>query len=130
MRGAKSEFVIYPWMIRLLCLCSDASRPSFASQVNIAVSQVPSLPDVPDQEDNDEWLNIDVQDFDETLEKTMGTSKAKAHKFPDGMDVDDEKTNAEDRLGSAQAAKLKELAAKVEKFVEGEGDIEGARFEE
>jgi len=33
-------------------------------------------------------------------------------------------------LASAQAAKLQELATKVEQFVEGEGDIEGEKFSE
>ena len=38
--------------------------------------------------------------------------------------------SAEDLLASEQARKLKVLADKVENFIEGEGDIEGARFEE
>ncbi len=108
---------------------SSASRPSFTSQVNLAISQVPVLPDVPDQEDSDEWLNIDARDFDEMLEKTMASSNVEARRPSDTMDID-EPAKAEDRLASAQAAKLQELATKVEQFVEGEGDIEGARFEE
>ncbi|KAF8624765.1 hypothetical protein AX15_005659 [Amanita polypyramis BW_CC] len=107
----------------------NASRPSFASQVNLAVSQISSLPEASDEEDTDEWLNVNPQDFDEMLEKTTGASKAKTHEFPTGMDVDSE-IKTEDRLASAQAAKLKELATKMEKFVEGQGDIEGARFED
>ncbi|KAK2462036.1 hypothetical protein APHAL10511_006499 [Amanita phalloides] len=104
----------------------SASRPSFSSQVNLAISRVPSLPEVPDQEYSDEWLNIDVHNFDELLEKTMGLSKPET----DAMDVDVSKAEAEDRLASSQAAKLKALATKVENFVEGEGDVEGAVFED
>ena len=48
------------------------------------------------------------------------------------MDVDplDETESPEDKLASEQAKKLKDLATKVENFVDGEGDLEGARFEE
>ncbi len=46
------------------------------------------------------------------------------------MDVDTPEVPEEDRIASEQAARLKDLANKVEQFVEGEGDIEGARFEE
>lgn len=96
----------------------------------MAISQVSTLPDVPDQEDSDEWLNIDAQDFDEMLEKATRSSKAETQKSIDPMDVEEPKAEAEDRLASAQAIKLKELAAQVEQFVEGDADIEGARFEE
>ena len=50
----------------------------------------------------------------------------------DNMNVDNPKTenSLEDRLVSEQASKLKQLASKVEDFVEGEGDLEGARFDE
>ena len=60
----------------------------------------------------------------------MASSNVEARKPSDTMDVDEPGAKAEDRLASAQAAKLQELATKVEQFVEGEGDIEGARFEE
>ena len=48
------------------------------------------------------------------------------------MDVDppNKIESLEDKLASEQAKKLKDLATKVENFVEGEGDLEGARFEE
>lgn len=59
----------------------------------------------------------------------MASSNVEARRPSDTMDID-EPAKAEDRLASAQAAKLQELATKVEQFVEGEGDIEGARFEE
>lgn len=64
------------------------------------------------------------------LEKTMGTSKSKTHS--EAMDVDKLETGKtmEDRLAKEQASRLQDLAQKVENFVEGEGDIEGATFEE
>lgn len=61
------------------------------------------------------------------LERTMG---AQTQEKPDDMNVDDPKDDSEERVASEQASRLKDLAAKVEGFVEGEGDLEGARFEE
>lgn len=60
----------------------------------------------------------------------MGTSKSKTHS--EAMDVDKLETGKtmEDRLAKEQASRLQDLAQKVENFVEGEGDIEGATFEE
>lgn len=50
----------------------------------------------------------------------------------DEMDVDNPEAegSSEDRLASEQASKLKALAGKVEDFVAGQGDLEGAQFEE
>lgn len=45
------------------------------------------------------------------------------------MEIDITQT-AEDRTTLEQADRLKELATKVQDFVEGEGDLEGATFEE
>lgn len=48
------------------------------------------------------------------------------------MDVDlpgDARTE-EDNIANEQASRLKDFAAQVENFVEGQGDIEGAKFEE
>ena len=52
------------------------------------------------------------------------------------MDVDQKDSPAaqqkfmEDKVANDEAKKLQDLANKVENFVEGEGDLEGARFEE
>jgi ribonuclease I len=82
------------------------------------------------EEDADDWLNIDPQDFENMLQASLPASRRDAD--PAAMDVDNPEPaeSAEDRLASEQASKLKELAEKVEGFVEGEGDLEGARFEE
>ncbi|KAG6866852.1 hypothetical protein C0991_008788 [Blastosporella zonata] len=107
-----------------------ADRPSFASQVKAALSDTSKTTLIPqNEEDPDNWLNIDSEDFEAMLEQSKG-NRSNVH--PDAMDVDasEGKEAAEERMASAQATKLKEFAAKVENFVEGEGDLEGARFEE
>jgi hypothetical protein len=82
------------------------------------------------QEDEDSWLDVDASSFEEMLQK--GSASKSTTKAPDAMDVDateDEKP-ADDAEASKHADRLRELSEKVEKFVEGEGDLEGARFEE
>ncbi|EAU93414.2 hypothetical protein CC1G_04393 [Coprinopsis cinerea okayama7 len=134
----------------------DATRPSFATQVDSAIAQVVSAPPpstVDDPEDDDAWLNIDESDFDSMLAKAMGskgnttttgTSPRKGQggevgegeamdTREDGVaggDGDADRARDEDAFASVQASRLKDLASKVEKFVEGEGDLEGARFED
>ena len=88
------------------------------------------LPDFSGQdEDSDEWLHVDAGDFDHMLESTLGKPQSERGKVSNAMDVDGP-NDLEDRLAMEQAAQLKTLAGKVESFVEGEGDLEGARFEE
>ncbi|KAF8975522.1 SGT1 protein-domain-containing protein [Cyathus striatus] len=106
-----------------------ASRQPYASQVDAAISQVSELPNVAAEEDDDSWLNIDAEDFEHMLESTMGTDKH-GKSSANGMDVDEPEHNPEDRVANEQAQRLKDLAAKVESFVEGEGDIDGARFDD
>ncbi|KAI0651586.1 SGT1-domain-containing protein [Trametes meyenii] len=107
----------------------DASRPSFATTVQTALSQyTDDCVMTPGEEDSDDWLNVDITDFDAMLEKSIGGDKGKGkQKASDAMDVD-ELEDAEERIAKAQAARLKTLAKQVEDFVEGEGDIGGARF--
>jgi hypothetical protein len=111
---------------------SDATRPSFSVMLSIALSQSTDVAATSeqDEEDSDDWLNVNAQDFDDMLEKTMGTSRNKVHS--DTMDVDEPESQEieEDLLAREQASRLQDLAQKVEDFVEGEGDIEGAKFEE
>ncbi|KAG6910578.1 hypothetical protein DXG01_009529 [Tephrocybe rancida] len=104
-----------------------ADRLSFATRVKVALSDSPKIIVPQNEEDPDDWLNVDAEDFDAMLEQSS-KPKNSAH----AMDVDapETKETAEERVASAQATKLKELAAKVESFVEGEGDLEGARFED
>lgn len=108
---------------------SDATRQSFSSQVDEALLNK-TLPDRSNEsEDSDDWLNVDAQEFEEMLETTYNKSKAKLSSDSNAMDVDGQES-AEDRLASQQAKQLKDLASKVEDFIEGEGDVEGALFNE
>jgi hypothetical protein len=112
---------------------SDISRPSFASQVDAAVVNTRELSEPLDRgEDSEEWLNIDAEHFDQMLENALTKGKSKARQDANAMEVNREETAepAEETLASEQAKKLKDLANKVENFLEGEGDIEGAMFEE
>ena len=108
---------------------SDATRQSFAGEVTTALSQATDAPLVSqeEEEDSDEWLNIDAQTFDDMLEKSLG-GKNKAS--PSNMDTDVDEELSEDKLAREQAARMSDLAKKVEAFVEGEGTLEGAKFEE
>lgn len=97
--------------------------------MDLAVSEASSIGDPGLQEEDDEsWLNIDAEEFENKLEKTLGQAGKAVQ--DDAMDVDSPDVPEEDRIASEQAARLKELASKVEQFVEDEGDIEGARFQE
>ena len=111
---------------------SDATRQSFASQVDQGLASVQRWPISPVQEEeSDDWLTIDGQEFDKSLEASLTGATGNA-KNSDAMDIDtpNKEESLEDKLASEQAKKLKDLATKVENFVEGEGDLEGARFEE
>lgn len=94
-----------------------------------SVQRWPILP--VQEEDSDDWLTIDAQEFDKGLEASLAGTTGNAENS-DAMDVDPQnKTETlEDKLASEQAKKLKDLATKVGHFIEGKGDLEGARFEE
>ena len=74
------------------------------------------------EEEPDDWLDINAENLDVLLQKTSSRQSTGV----DTMKVDQK----EDQLAQEQASKLKSLAQKVEKFVEGEGDLEGALLEE
>ncbi|KAH8993994.1 SGT1-domain-containing protein [Lactarius akahatsu] len=103
----------------------DASRPSFASQVNAAIANAGDLTPSQDLDDPDDWLTVNAEDLDCVLQgNTSHTTPHTSHK----MEVDPE--NEEHDSTHAQVAKLRDLANKVDSFVTGEGDIEGAMFED
>ncbi len=106
---------------------SDASRPSFASQVNAAIANAGDLTPSQDPEDPDDWLTVSAEDLDRVLQDNM------SHNTPHTsheMDVDLHSENKEHDTTHAQVAKLRDLAKKVDAFVAGKGDVEGAMFEE
>ena len=107
---------------------SDASRPSFALEVNLAISQTKDDAVVSTRaEDSDSWLDIDTTTLDTMLEQTV---KVKQPPPSEAMPVDPPDEKTEDDVTRQQTAKLQEMARKVEAFVEGKGDLEGARFDE
>jgi len=93
---------------------------------NSALSKAPEfIPETPGQlEDSDNWMEVDAANFDDMLERTRPQPQSQV------MDVDSSSNDAEERTAKEQASKLQDLATKVQEFVEGEGDMEGARFEE
>lgn len=97
---------------------SESSRPSFSTLFNSALARASDVLIESDElEDSDEWMKLDASSFDEVLEgKNI-------------MDVDSE-GGEENRFVREQSDKLHGLAAKIEQFVQGQGDLEGARFEE
>jgi hypothetical protein len=83
------------------------------------------LTEAPDEtEDSDDWMNVDAANFDDMLERTRSQPQSQ------GMNVDSTSVDVEEMVTEEQTNKLQDFAAKVQKFVEGEGDVEGARFEE
>ncbi|EJD55386.1 SGT1-domain-containing protein [Auricularia subglabra TFB-10046 SS5] len=115
----------------------DATRPSFAAQVNGALASVDptryaaaTAPDA--REDADSWLNVDETELDAIIgERASGTETAK-RQDSDVMHVDSDPTAEEQTHPSVEktADRLQRLARKVEKFVDSKGDVQGALFED
>jgi len=101
------------------CRDDDATRSSFASEVDAVMSIAGGVFVCTKDEDSDAWLNIDASDFDAMLEKNLSQAPSKP---------DEASGTEEDRVEKEQVSRLHNLAMKVEEFVEGQGDIEGARF--
>ncbi|CAE6425535.1 hypothetical protein ACGC1H_004786 [Rhizoctonia solani] len=98
---------------------SDSSRSSFAAQVEEAIKlSSEHLLSSPGEEDSTEWLQIDESTFDGMLKQKFGRKDA-------GQLVEEDEEYTQE-----QATRLQELAKKVEGFVEGRGELEGARFED
>lgn len=80
-------------------------------------------PDAP--EDSDKWLEVDPDELDAMLMRSAGTAKAKeaAESAPGAP-------GAPVELGDEHGKALQDLASKVEEFIAGQGDMQGARFAE
>lgn len=102
---------------------SELSRPSFTTQFNLALSRASeAIPDDVGPEDSDEWLNVDNSSFDAMLTQSVTNGE------PDiNIDSNGQEGN---RLAQQESERLHDLASKVEQFVQGQGDLEGARFED
>lgn len=106
---------------------------SFTALVDVAVSKAQTRRDEiiaattsnATPEDSDEWLNVSPEDLEGVLAETGGLPEESR------MDVDGAKEDAdEEAKAEAQAKKLGKLAKKVEAFIEGRGELEGAVFDE
>lgn len=102
-------------------LFSDVTRPSFTSKVNAALKATGEIKfSTCPEEEPDTWLDVDAENFDSLLQNMAAGQPS----CTDATEVGQK----EERLAQEQASKLKSLAQKVEEFVEGEGDLEGALF--
>ena len=72
-------------------------------------------------------MNVDAEDFEDVFAQRMGVSP---HQNEHTSAQLQGQNTAEDRVAHEQASRLRNLAQKVEEFVEGEGDMEGAMFKE
>jgi hypothetical protein len=131
LQSRREEYVLVPfgyciWLTQYSSW-SDASRPSFSSQVDGAIVNAGDLIPSQDIEDPDGWLNVNAEDLDPKLQESM--SHEVSHTSHE-MGVDPDLENEERDTTHAQVTKLRDLAKKVDAFVAGKGDVEGATFEE
>jgi hypothetical protein len=108
-------------------ISAASQRPSFAFQVDKAVEQstisTADLEAGPSyREDSDSWLEVSPDDVDAMLAARTGRSAGEAS---GSAGIDPEVAKGDER-GQA----LSDLAKKVETFVGGKGDVDGARFAE
>lgn len=101
--------------------------------MNAAVSKAddpaPSQ-DAEDAEDADDWLMVSAEDFDSVLKEKMRLNDVQDTSHEMNVDHSPHSGNEEDGISKAQVAKLRDLAHNVDAFVSGQGDVEGAMFEE
>lgn len=81
---------------------------------------------LPQTEESDDWLVIDTADFDSKLALAGHGQEEVLIEVDSVSNIIDED---EDKVTKDQAGKLKDLAQKVQRFVEGKGDLEGAMAE-
>jgi hypothetical protein len=74
------------------------------------------------KEDSDSWLEVSPEDVDAMLAARTGRSSGQA--------ADDTGIDPEVAEGDERGQALSDLAKKVESFVGGKGDVDGARFAE
>ncbi|KAG8759493.1 hypothetical protein FRC14_005781 [Serendipita sp. 396] len=106
----------------------DASRPSFADLVNDAIRLHPDAMLHDEGEDPDDWLNVEPKDVEQAIRQYQMYQHEQGDTDNGAKLVEGE--TEEDRAANKQAHKLKQLAEKMEGFVEGEGALEGALFED
>jgi hypothetical protein len=108
-------------------LSTTAQQPSFAYLVDQAIEGSSSVsaislsvnPD--DPEDSDSWLEVSPDELDGMMMRASGQAQGQQNKNGDPSQLD---------IGDEHGKALGHLAKKVEEFVGGQGDLQGARFEE
>jgi SGT1 protein len=98
--------------------------------VNTAIAKADDLEPSLDIEDDDDWLTVSAENFDSVLQEKMGLNDASSTSREMDIDHPPQSENGEDNITKTQVAKLRDLASKVDAFVTGDGDVEGAIFEE
>jgi len=109
---------------------SDARRPSFADLVNKALQTNPEAALRNEGEDPDDWLDVDPVALDHALKQYHQQKEGHVHGHPKDSNNVNDQGDDEDMVANEQAARLKELAERTRDFVEGEGALEGALFDE
>ena len=109
--------------------CSSApERPAFAFQVDQAISNsTASTSDLEAgpsyKEDDESWLEVSPDDVDALLAERSGRST--------GMETGETGPTVEEMTeGDERGQALSDLAKKVESFVGGKGNVDGATFAE
>ena len=115
----------HPWDTCILAhgRSTVSQRPSFAFQVDRAVEASSSKPiaflqtSTDSLEDSESWLEVAPDELDGMLTRAFGQTSAGG----EGKKVE---------VGDEHGKALGDLAQKVEEFVGGQGDAQGARFVE
>ena len=108
-------------------------RRPFAFDIDSAASRAGNEFISSQDEDSDEWLDVNASDFDALLKQTSSQPLDADKNVPQsGTDFGSGSAvgDTEDRVATQQAERLQRMAQKIENFVQGEGDLEGALFEE
>ncbi|KAF8328807.1 SGT1 protein-domain-containing protein [Cantharellus anzutake] len=99
----------------------ETGRLSFAENVNVAVEKAKKHSELTvfDRgEDPDEWMTASPDDLGGLFDGLQSSTQVTLAE------------NEEDPTVADQASKLKKLAGRVEQFVQREGDLEGAKFDD
>lgn len=95
--------------------------------MDAAIANAKDLTPSQDLEDSDDWLTVNAEDLDRALQASVSQH---APHISHEMEIDpDEEIEKRDPT-HAQVDKLRDLAKKVDAFVAGKGDVEGAMFDE
>ncbi|KAG8953323.1 hypothetical protein FRC04_002733 [Tulasnella sp. 424] len=114
----------------------NANRATFTALVDMALSRaqarkaeiLSSTSSDTTAEDSDEWLNVSPEDLDNALAEAGGLPNAEGSAMDVGGDMQQQLDG--EAKAQEQAKKLGKLAKKVEAFVEGHGDLDGAVFDD